>query len=138
MEVRRAKELLDTALPQQQAYSYSWERIHSTPHPSWSYIRHWDEPAVSSSERRRHRHRQDNPAGAEAHAQEAINRARHIAREDTRQTTPVHPTTAEMGVTASSFGVQCLIPALRSVKLSKDFKGPRKVPNYSADLAPEA
>ena len=38
----------------------------------------------------------------------------------------------------SSFGVQCLIPALRSVKLPKDFKGLRKVPNYTADLAPEA
>ena len=64
MEARRAKELLDTALTQQQAYSYSRERIHSTPRQSRSYTRNWDEPAVSSSERRRHRHRQDNPAGA--------------------------------------------------------------------------
>ena len=63
MEARRAKELLDTALTQQQAYSYSRERIHSIPCHSRSYTRHWDESEVSSSERRRHRHRQDNPTG---------------------------------------------------------------------------
>ena len=34
-------------------------------------------------------------------------------------------------------GVPCLIPALRNVRLPKDFKGPRKVPNYTADLSPE-
>ena len=34
--------------------------------------------------------------------------------------------------------MQCLVPALRSVKLPKDFKGPRKVPNDTADSAPEA
>ena len=38
----------------------------------------------------------------------------------------------------SSLGVPCLTPALRNVRLPKDFKGPRKVPNYSADLQPEA
>ena len=31
VETRRAKELLQTALTQQQAYSYNHERIHSTP-----------------------------------------------------------------------------------------------------------
>ena len=30
------------------------------------------------------------------------------------------------------------IPALRNVRLPKDFKGPRKVPNYTVDLPPEA
>ena len=29
------------------------------------------------------------------------------------------------------------MPALRNVRLPKDFKGPRKVPNYTADLPPE-
>ena len=37
-----------------------------------------------------------------------------------------------------SLGVPCLIPALRNVRLPKDFKGPRKVPNYTANLQPEA
>ena len=32
----------------------------------------------------------------------------------------------------------CLIPALRNVRLPEDFKGPRKVPNYTADQPPEA
>ena len=31
-----------------------------------------------------------------------------------------------------------LVPALRNQHLPKDFKGPRKVPNYTADLPPEA
>ena len=32
----------------------------------------------------------------------------------------------------------CLIPALCNVRLPKDFKEPRKVPNYTADQPPEA
>ena len=43
----------------------------------------------------------------------------------------------EPGVTSSSLGVPCLVPALRNVRLPKDFKGPRKVLNYTADLSPE-
>ena len=31
-----------------------------------------------------------------------------------------------------------MVPALRNVRLPKDFKGPRKVPNYTADLQPGA
>ena len=34
VQTRRARELLQTALVQQEAYSYSCERIHSTPRPS--------------------------------------------------------------------------------------------------------
>ena len=32
----------------------------------------------------------------------------------------------------------CLVPALRNVRLPNDFKGPRKVPNYTVDHPPEA
>ena len=54
VEARRTRDLLQTALNQQQAYSHSRERINSTPRPSRSYSRHVeDEPAVSSSARRR-------------------------------------------------------------------------------------
>ena len=50
VEARRARDLLQTTLNQQQAYSHSRERIHSTPRPSRSYSRHVeDKPAVSSS-----------------------------------------------------------------------------------------
>ena len=56
-----------------------------------------------------------------------------------RQLTPVRPTTSvEPGVVFSSLGVPCLTPALRNVRMPKDFKGPRKVPNYTADLPPES
>ena len=50
VETRRVKELLRTALDQQEAYSYSRDRIHSTPRPSRSYSRRMDEPIVSSNE----------------------------------------------------------------------------------------
>ena len=56
-----------------------------------------------------------------------------------RQPTPVRPTTSvEPGVTFRNLGVPCLVPALRNERLPKDFKGPRKVPNYTADLPPVA
>ncbi|KAI4996405.1 hypothetical protein ZWY2020_051190 [Hordeum vulgare] len=35
-------------------------------------------------------------------------------------------------------GVPCLAPALRNERMSKYFKGPRKVPNYTPDLEPGA
>ena len=62
-----------------------------------------------------------------------------MVHHEARQLTPVRPTTSvEPGVTSSSLGVPCLVPALRNVRLPKDFKGPCKVPNYTADLAPES
>ena len=44
----------------------------------------------------------------------------------------------ETGVAFRTLGVPCLVPALHNECLPKDFKGPRKVPNYTADLPPEA
>ena len=59
------------------------------------------------------------------------------AQHEARQLTPVRPTTSvEPGVTSSSLGVPCLVLALRNVRLPKDFKGPRKVPNYTANQPP--
>ena len=57
------------------------------------------------------------------------------------QPAPVQPAVSVdrgTGLAFSSWGVPCLIPALRNVRLPKDFKGPRKVPNYTADQPPEA
>ena len=143
VETRRVKELLRTALVQQEAYSYSRDRIHSTPRPSRSYSRHMDEPAVSSNERRG-APRGNNPTGGADDAQEVVNRARArreaelATQHQARQLMPVRPTISiEPGVTSSSLGVPCLVPALRNVRLPKDFKGPRKVPNYTADQPPE-
>ena len=76
VETRRARELLQTALTQQQAYSYSRERIHSTPRPSRSYSRHIDEPAVSSSARNRDAPRGPNPARGGANAQDVVDNGR--------------------------------------------------------------
>ena len=41
-------------------------------------------------------------------------------------------------MTTRTGGVPCLVPALRNERLPKDFEGPRKVPNYTAKLPPEA
>src|SRR6187401_2921676 len=89
IEACRAQKLLNTALIQHQAYSHSRERLQSTPRPNRSYSRHWEEPEVSSSERRRHQRRQNNPAGAEIPAPDQ-NRPRSEAREEIRQSTPVY------------------------------------------------
>ena len=51
----------------------------------------------------------------------------------------MHPLTSiEAGVTSSTVGVPCLVPALCNEQLPKDFKGPWKVPNYTANQPPEA
>jgi hypothetical protein len=57
----------------------------------------------------------------------------------THQQSSIYPSASmEEGVTSKTLGVPCLVPALRNERLSKDFKGPRKVPNYTADQPPEA
>ena len=68
VETRRARDLLQTAMMQQQAYSYSRDSIHTTPCPSKSYSRHIDEPEVSSSARCRIVPQGPNPARGEVNA----------------------------------------------------------------------
>src|SRR3954471_11661258 len=98
-----------------------------------------DEPAVSSNARRG-APRGNNPTGGIENAQEVVDRARArrkaelAAQYQDRQLAPVRPTTmVEPGSTSSALGVPCLVPALCNVRLPKDFKGPHKVPNYTAD-----
>jgi len=55
------------------------------------------------------------------------------------QPPPAYPTASiDVGIPTRTGGVPCLVPALRNERLPKDFKGPRKVPNYTADLQPGA
>ena len=55
------------------------------------------------------------------------------------QTPPAYPTASvDVGISTRTGGVPCLVPAIRNERLPKDFKGPRKVPNYTADLQPAA
>ena len=76
VEMRWASDLLQTAVVQQQAYSYSRDIIHSTPRPSKSYSRHKDEPEVSSSARRRNVPQGPNPAHGGANAQDVVDNGR--------------------------------------------------------------
>ena len=94
-----------------------------------------DEPIVSSNEPRG-APRDNNPVGGADNAQGVVDRAHArrdaelAAQHQARQLMPVRPTISiEPGVTSSSLGVPCLIPALRNMRPPKDFKGPRKVPN---------
>ena len=41
-------------------------------------------------------------------------------------------------MTSRTLAVPCLVSSLRNEHLPKDFKGPRKVPNYAVDQPPEA
>ena len=76
VETRRAREFLQTTLVQQQAYSYSRNRIHSTPRLSRSYNRHLDEPAVSSSGRNHNPPCGNDPTGGGANAQNVVDQGR--------------------------------------------------------------
>ena len=76
IETRRARDLLQTAVVQQQAYSYSRDRAHSTPHPSKSYSRHMVEPAVSRSARRRAAPRGPNPVNGALNAWDVVDNGR--------------------------------------------------------------
>ena len=106
-----------------------------------------DEPAVSSSEWRRDAPRGPNPANGGLNAQVVVNNGRarreaelaaQLAAQYQNQPAPVQPAmSVERGLAFSSWGVSCLTPALRNVRLPKDFKGPRKVPNYTTDQPPE-
>ena len=100
---------------------------------------------MSSSGRNHNPPRGHNPAGGGADAQNVVDQGRArreaelAAQYAARQPTSVRTTTlVEPGVTFRNLGVPCLVPALRNERLPKDFKGPRKVPNYTADLPPEA
>ena len=93
VEMWRARDLFQTAMVQQHAYSYSRYRIHSTPRPSRSYNRHIDEPAVSSSARNHDAPRGPNPAHGGANAQDVVDhgRARRDAALGRYQPAPVQP-----------------------------------------------
>ena len=49
-EVRNAIRYLRTVVAQQEKYTYSRSRVHSTPIPSRSYSQRYESPAVSSSD----------------------------------------------------------------------------------------
>ena len=68
IETRRVRELLQTALAQQDAYSYSRDRIHSTPRPSRSpsYSRHMDSADMSSNAQHRNQPCRHEPVQAGA------------------------------------------------------------------------
>ena len=76
-----------------------------------------------------------NLADQERIRQEAERAAQIEADQAAHQTFPAYPATSiEARVATRTGGVPCLVPAIRNERLPKDFKGPRKVPNYTADL----
>ena len=94
--------------------------------------------AFSSNVQRRNQPGGYNPV--QDRVRQENERAAQLAAQLTAQEAlPDYPVTSvEAGIATRTGGVPCLMPALRSVRLPKDFKGPRKVPNYTADLQPGA
>ena len=89
--------------------------------------------------------REHNPPRDDNNAQALVDQARArreaelAAQLGAHQRSLVHPlATIAAGMTYMTVGVPCLVPALRNERLPKDFKGPREVPNCTADLPPEA
>ena len=72
-EVRNAIGYLQTAVAQQEKYTYSRSHVHSTPIPSHSYSRRIESPAISSNDRRQNPARDDPPV---VDAQALVDRAR--------------------------------------------------------------
>ena len=80
-----------------------------------------------------------NLADQERIRQEAERAVQLAAKQAAHQTFLAYPATSvEAGVATRTGGVPCLVSAIRNERLPKDFKGPRKVPNYTADLQPGA
>ena len=102
-----------------------------------------DSPVVSSNDQRRNQTCGHDPARDAAHdlfdQERAHREAEQAAQRAAHQHLPVYPmASVEVGVTSRTAGIPCLVSALRNGRLPKDFKGPRKVSNYTADLPPEA
>ena len=88
--------------------------------------------ATGSSNVRRH-----GPAhvGTFYAADQARQEAEQVPQLTAYQTPPAYPTASvDVGISTRTGGVPCLVSAIRNERLPKDFKGPRKVPNYTADL----
>ena len=76
-----------------------------------------------------------NLADQERIRQEAERAVQLAVEQAAHQTFPAYPATSiEAGVATRTGGVPFLVLAIRNECLPKDFKGPRKVPNYMADL----
>ena len=106
-----------------------------------------DSAAVSSNPRRRDqpgggnlpRHQAVNLVVQERLRQEAERAAEQVAQLKAYQPYLIYlVTSVEAGIATRTRGVPCLVPTLRNERLTKDFKGPRKVPNYTADIQPGA
>ncbi|KAI4986335.1 hypothetical protein ZWY2020_018965 [Hordeum vulgare] len=117
IEARNAIEMLKTAVVQNAQFSHSLDRLHSTPQASYTRSRPEDQPAVNSGPRlipQDNPHDHQNPPG--------------------RDLPNIQVAPAPLVGCGGRVGVPCLAPALRNERMPRDFKGPRKVPNYTPDL----
>ncbi|KAI5012643.1 hypothetical protein ZWY2020_024909 [Hordeum vulgare] len=142
IEARNAIEMLKTAVVQHAQYSHSLDRLHSMPQASHTRSRHEDFPAVTSGPRRLPQHDPLGILDTRAHdIVDAARAARHM--EPTAVAGQAYPAYIPSPLVpldggGKHIGVSRLAPALRNERMPKDFKGPRKVPNYSSDLEPRS
>src|SRR5664279_6054730 len=151
--------MLQTAITHQENYSNNaTNRLHSTEYNS-RRSRHGDSPhpaGSSTARRRREQELQTNqpqPRPTASRAQLIVDEVRARRQERGGNEVPEHnqpragnvsnppatnnPASSPAPMTELSAklkGTQCLGPALKAERLPLDFKGPRKVPNYTADM----
>ncbi|KAI4996004.1 hypothetical protein ZWY2020_040506 [Hordeum vulgare] len=119
IEARNAIEMLKTAVVQNTEFSHSLDRLHSTPQASRTRSRPEDQPAITSRPR----------------PLPQVNSPDHWDPPG-RDHPDIQTGPALLFGGGRQVGAPCLAPPLRNEKIRKDFKGPRKVPNYTPDLDP--
>ena len=148
VEARKAIEMLQTAVVQQLNYS-NQDKIHSTPYNSRNSAarsHHGNSPVPAGSSNANRQGGQAQPRQAVSHIPIIINTGHRVSGTGARIPDHVPPPAplpaSNLGntitVTAGSrrIGIQCLGPAIRNERIPADFKGPRKVPNYTPDMEP--
>ncbi|KAI5012936.1 hypothetical protein ZWY2020_025202 [Hordeum vulgare] len=125
IEARNTIEMLKTAVVQNAQFSHSLDWLHSTPQVSHTRSQPEDQPAITSGPRHLS---QGNPPD---HRYPPIRNTFGATGQDHQdiQTGP-----APLSGGGRQVAVPCLAPVLRNERMPNDFKGPRKVPNYTPDL----
>lgn len=127
---RAAVDFLKMAITQQGQYSEGVPYIDGTPYRSMSRQEEPPAPTASGS-LRHHRVPLTPPGGLRIMDLPAPNTNQRV--ESAAQIPPQEPNTEFI---SRSVGNRCRVPALRNTCLPPDFKGSRKIPNYTVDMDP--
>src|SRR4051812_16393219 len=126
-------ELLKTAMMQQAQYSQGHSHLHVTPYHSVSRKAESPDPAMSGSHRQHGEPQHSDPQRAVGFTNQPTYPTPERRVESAIQFPPPIENTESVGRSAVN---RCLGLAPRNAHLSPDFKGPRKMANYTPDMDP--